>query len=423
MNHDPHGCDELRAWSRRRFLQGAAGLGALGATPGVLPRFVRNLAGSGQRDTLVYIFLRGGIDGLSTVVPYTDGDYYAARPTLAVAAPGQTDGCLDLDGFFGLNPNAAPLMPAWSDGRLAFVHASGSTDPTRSHFEAFRKMELGVPNQSLFSVSEGWMARHLIETPSLAGGSLRCATIQDIMPLSLAGAPQTLPIPDFGAYELPGDPATLTDRKATLGLMYGSEAAPVGPSALDALGTFELLDGFDLGGYVPANGAVYPDTDFGQAIRQTAAVIKADLGVEVLMVELNGFDHHNEQGPIQGRLADLLDEVSKSLAALYDDLGTAMDRTLVVAHSEFGRRVAENGSDGTDHGHGGVMMLMGSTVQGGQVHGSWPGLSAGALDQGDLAVTTDYRDVLGEVLTKRLDCPNLGAVFPNHTLSVPGVLA
>jgi uncharacterized protein (DUF1501 family) len=425
MTRDTTGCDEYRNWTRRRFL-GRAAIGAAATftsatwMPQVLCAGVPR--GGGGRDVLIYILLRGGIDGLSTVVPYGDGDLYLARPNLAVQPPGETDGAIDLDGFFGLNPVAAPLMGAWTAGRLAFVHAAGSPDPSRSHFDAFKKMEGGIANQSLSAITEGWMSRHLLNTPSLAGGPLRCLSVQDVLPTGLDGAPNTVPVNDLADYPFPGDPATEIARKATLASMFGSVPAPLGPAASNIMGTIDLLGTIDFTGYVPSGSAVYPQTDFGLAMSQCAALIKADVGAEVLMIELDGFDHHATLGPISGDLATLLDDLSRGLAAFDTDMGTGMDSIVVAAHSEFGRRVAENASAGADHGHGGIMLLMGGSVVGGQVHGSWPGLAPAFLDDGDLAMTTDYRDVMGEVLVKRIEEPDVGAVFPGHVVSFPGVI-
>ena len=431
MTSDPRhahvtGCDEYRDWSRRGFLRGAAlTAAATFAGPALLPRVLQAGAPRGAgRDVFVYILLRGGIDGLSTVVPYTDGDLYAARPNLAIAPPGQTDGALDLDGFFGLNPVAAPLLGSYSAGRLAFVHAAGSPDPSRSHFDAFQKMELGIPAQPLTAASEGWMARHLMVTPPLTADALRCMAVQEVLPVGLTGAPRTLPVPDLSDYAFPGDPLTAAARRATLEAMYGGLPAPLGSAALDTLATIDLLATVDVASYVPTAGASYPATDLGLGLQQCAALIKADVGVEVLMLELNGFDHHATQGPLDGDLAGLLDDLARSLAAFDVDMGPGMDGVTLAAHSEFGRRVAENASLGTDHGHGGLMLVMGGAhVLGGQVHGAWPGLDAASLDNGDLAVTTDYRDVLGEILAKRLQDVDLPTVFPGHTVSFPGVLA
>lgn len=423
MDRSPDGCDDLLRWTRRAFLKRAAAAAAAGvALPTLSPRVFAGTPGS-DRDVLLYILLRGGLDGLSTVVPYGDGALYAARPTIAVPPPGAVGGCLDLDGFFGLNPVAAPLLPAFVEGRLAFVHAAGSPDPTRSHFLAFEKMEAGTPAQPLSAAGQGWLSRHLLGTAGPTSSAVRCASLREVLPQGLFGAPATVPASDLGAVVFPGDPASAPLRKATLEAMYAGAPDPLGPAALTSLHATDLFGAVDFAGYAPANGARYPDTDLGGQLAQCAALIKADAGVEVLMVEVDGFDHHADQGPLDGALALLLDDVARSLAAFDQDIGAGMDRVIVAAHSEFGRRVAENASLGTDHGHGGLILLLGGHVAGGQVHGSWPGLHPAALADGDLAITTDYRDVMGEILTKRLGNTDLSFVFPQHVPSVPGVIA
>jgi uncharacterized protein (DUF1501 family) len=426
------GCAEYGGWSRRQFLRGA-GLGA-GAVLGAPLWFPRVLAAQGAgapgdgaqaagRDVLVYVFLRGGIDALSFVPPYADGDYYVARPTLGVPPPGAPGGALDLDGFFGLLPAAAPLYPAFAQGRLAFVHAAGTTDHTRSHFEAFKKVEFGIPSLPSGTVHEGWLARHLQLVAPLADGPLRAAALREVLPLALVGAPRTLPISDPATFVFPGDPATATLRKAALASMYAAGPAPLGPAALDTLGSIELLEAVDFDA-PPQHGAAYPNSPFGQQLRACATLIRERVPVEALMIDYLGFDHHSDQGPLDGDLALMSNDLARGLAAFDKDLGSLMDGVTLVAHSEFGRRVGQNASAGADHGHGGLLLALGGHVLGGQVHASWPGLSAGALDDGDLAVTTDLRDVLGEILVKRLGAApaDLPAIFPGHTTVHPGLV-
>lgn len=415
--------------TRRALLRGAA-LASV-ALPGgmsALPRVVLGGApggGSGgePRDVLVHVLLRGGMDGLTTCVPYGDAHLYSARPTLAIQPPGAPNGALDLDGFFGLAPAAAPLLVPWSNGHLAIVHAAGSPDPTRSHFEAFARMELGIPLQPLGSQSNGWLARHLASVAPLGASPLRAAALVDAMPLTLAGAPQTLPIPDPSQYAFPGSSATAALRELLMHSMYAAAQPPLSSIALDTIGTIHLLSSIDFASYAPAGGADYPAaSELALGLKRSAALIKAKVDVECLMLELGGWDLHNQLGPIEGEMALLLDELSRSLEAFYLDLGGEIERVIVVVMSEFGRRVAENGSAGLDHGHGNAMLLLGGHVAGGQVHGTWPTLAPAALDQGDLAITTDYRDVLAEILSKRLGNAALEQVFPNHVAQFPGVI-
>jgi uncharacterized protein (DUF1501 family) len=370
---------------------------------------------------IVHVLLRGGMDGLTLCVPWGAPELYAARPTLAVPPPGQPNGALDLDGFFGLAPAAAPLLVPWNAGHLAIVHACGSTDPTRSHFDGLARMELGIPGQPLTAIQSGWLARHLASVPPLAQGALRSLAVHFLMPRTLLGADQALPIPDLAAFGFPGDPATSAGRRLVLTDMYASQPKPLGPAAEASLAAIDLLGQIDFAGYLPANGAAYGSTQFARELKQVAALLSADVGVEAVFLEMDGWDTHAAQGPLAGRLADLLADLTQGLAAFDQDLHGRVDFVVVVM-SEFGRRVAENASAGTDHGHGNCMLVMGDAVAGGQVLTQWPGLAPQNLDHGDLAVTIDYRDVLAEILEKRAGNTALGTVFPNHVPSFPGVI-
>lgn len=408
------------------FLGGTGGMMAVvGTAPGI--GRAASLARGGQRDVLVHVFLRGGMDGLTTVVPYfEDPALYNARQNIAIRPPGEPDGAIDLDGSFGLAPAAAPLMTPYSNGHLAIVHAAGSTDPTRSHFESFQHMELGIPEQPLGTAFDGWLARHLQSVDPTGDGFLRAVGVNSVTPLTLAGAPATLPIRDLSEFDFPGNPNTLAERRAAVSAMYDGEPPPLGPAAVSSFGAIDLLNGIDFENYVPAGGAVYPQTEFGQQMLETAALIKSDNDVEAVMLELGGWDLHNQLGPINGAMAQLLDELTRSLEAFYLDMGTGMDCITVLVMSEFGRRVEENSSLGADHGHGNAILVMGgSHVAGGQVlRDPWPGLDPGDLDNGSLAITTDYRDVVSEILVKRMASPDVGFVFPNYSPPAiwPGVL-
>ncbi|MEM6671939.1 MAG: DUF1501 domain-containing protein [Planctomycetota bacterium] len=412
-------CAEYSRISRRRFLGSAA---IAGAAPLVVPRVAFASGRGTPRPTLVGIFLRGAIDGLSFVVPYGDADLYAARPGLAVAPPGATDGALDLDGFFGLNPNAAELMPAYQSGALAFVQACGSTDPSRSHFSAMRTMETGTPDDPQSNEASGWLARHLQSVSPTGAGDLRAISVDDLVPRVLALAPNALPIPDPSSFEFPGNPTTAAQRRSTIEHAYAATIPPLAPAAASTLAGIDLLASVDFAGYVPANGATYPASPFGQALQSIATLIKAGVGLEVAHYDYGGWDHHNDQGPITGTLATMLADLSAGLNAFYLDLSGIQDRYLLYAKSEFGRRVAQNGNLGTDHGSGGVMLAMGHRVQGNQVHGNWPTLAPNQLDQGDLRVETDYRDVIAEILATGLGGTDLPYVFAGHTPAPVGVV-
>jgi uncharacterized protein (DUF1501 family) len=407
--------------SRRALLGGSSALAAATALGGT----ARAARAGGTRPVVVQVFLRGAMDGLTTVVPYADGELYAARPTLAIAPPGPGDGARDLDGFFGLAPAAAPLLTPWSDGRLAIVHAAGSIDPTRSHFDAFVRMEYGDPALPPGTVSNGWLARYLEATRALATSPLRAVGAGDLMPRALDGALGALPIPDLATFSFPGRPATAARRAAVLVDTHARTPPPVGPAGLGTLASIGILAGIDFAGYAPANGAEYPATPFGARLRSVAALVKAQVGVEVVTLDLDGWDLHAELGPVAGAMALLLDELARGLEAFYLDLLGHLDDYVLVCLSEFGRRVAENSSAGTDHGHGNALFVMGGGVAGGQVLAAWPGLTPDVLDSGDLAVTIDYRDVLGEILALRcgLGATELGALFPQHAFAFSGVIA
>ncbi len=425
--HECHGCREFQEWSRRRFL-GVSGsaFGALLAGPAWLPRIVLAQNERSDRDVLVVVFLRGGMDGLTSVVPYGDSNLYSPtlRPTLAIQPPGSPNGAVDLDGFFGLAPAMAPLLPAFQSGQLAMVHASGSPDPTRSHFDAFSYMEFGIPLQPLATFT-GWLARHLQVMPPLGDGLLRAIAVTDLIPKMLAGAPATLPIPNPAEFDFPGRLASAAQRREVLDEAYTTASPPLPGAVQSTLATIDLLATIDFDNYQPAPGAAYPETQLGNAMRSIAALIKAEVGVEAATTELSGWDTHNQQGPLSGDMAVLMDDLSRSLAAFHVDMQNQMNGLVVMAMSEFGRRADENGSDGTDHGHGNCMFVMGGYINGGQVLANWIDgalLHPDLLYEGDsLQVTIDYRDIVAEIVQNRLGNANLAAVFPNFIPTFRGI--
>jgi uncharacterized protein (DUF1501 family) len=423
MSADPlttRGCREYAALSRRSFLRRAgAGVAAVAALPAWLPRVA--FGAGGDRDVLVQVFLRGGMDGLTTCVPYGDGELYRRRPTLAIRPPGGAGGAIDLDGFFGLAPAARPLLPPYRAGHLAFVHATGAPDPTRSHFDAMQLMEFGVPGIPVGSVATGWLARHLLSMSPAGSDLLRALAMDIVLPNTLAGAPATVPAPDPDRLAFPGRATTVTYRRQVLSHMYAAAPEPLRRAAGDSLDTIDLLSRVDFVGYAPAPGAAYPDTVFGQKLRSTAALIKAEVGVECVTLDLGGWDHHSQEGPLTGAMARLLDELSRALGAFYVDMGAGIATVTLIVMSEFGRRVSENASGGADHGHGNCMILMGGGIAGGRVLARWPGLALDQLDRGDLAITIDYRDVLAEVLTRRLGNTRPDLVFPGYTPTIHGI--
>ena len=414
MSHADTRCTAI-GFSRRSLLQGSA---ALAGTS--LARTGSAAAGSATRPVLIQVFLRGGMDGLTTVAPYGDPFLYSQRPRLAIQPPGQVHGAVDLDGFFGLAPAAAPLMTPYGNGHLAIVHAMGSTDATRSHFEAFSLMEYGDPSLAPGVISTGWAARYLESMTTPSSGDLRGIGVGTILPYTLRGAPKTLPIANLANFDFPGLELSAAERRAHLAAAYALRRPGVADPALDTMELFGL-GGIDFANYVPENGAQYTSSNFGARLRHSAALIKADFGVEVISIDLFGWDLHLGLGPIDGAMAGLLDNLTRNLEAFYLDMLGHLDDYVVVVLSEFGRHVRTNGSAGVDHGHGNAMFVMGRNIVGGQVIANWPGLHPSDQDQGDLAITIDYRDILGEVLVGCLGVTDLAPIFPGYTLTPRGV--
>jgi uncharacterized protein (DUF1501 family) len=356
------------------------------------------------------VFLRGAADGLNLVVPYGDKEYYAARPTLAVAQPkaGDANAALDLDGFFGLHPSLAPLSDLYRARALAIVHAVGSPDPTHSHFDAQDFMERGTPGEK--AITTGWLGRHLQQLQTSNASPFRAVGIGPIVQSALRGPISAAALQSIADVRLQGDTRKVQQFQAALSTLYeGDGFVQVnGRQALQALRDLAQLPT----NYTPANRAKYPEGTFGKAMATVAQLIKSNLGLEVACVDLGGWDMHVQEDAQFARLAE---EFAKGLAAFYADLQDQMKRITLVTMTEFGRRVQENSNRGTDHGHGGVMFVLGDNVNGGKVYGDWPTLSKEKLyGPGDLEITTDFRDVLGEIVQKRLGNSNLAMVFPKY---------
>jgi uncharacterized protein (DUF1501 family) len=361
------------------------------------------------RDILVCIFQRGAADGLNALVPHGDSDYYAQRSTIAVPAPGNPGGAIDLDGFFGLHPALSPLKPIYDAGDLALVHATGVPHGSRSHFSAQGLVERGVDDKA--GPDTGWLGRHLALSATASNSAFPVIAISGNVPVSLMGAAAPLAISNLNDFSFDqgiidsGYPAVLAD-------LFRSPLPFFGP-AQAALSAMDELQAANLSAITPDNGAVYPTTAIGDKLKQVSQLIKSTLPVEVICLDSDGWDHHeNLPNYIQQSLAELAD----AMGAFYTDMGTQMQRITVLVHTEFGRRVAENASAGTDHGTGSLAYLLGGGVNGGQVVSSWPGLDLPNLEMGeDLKITTDLRTVLSELLTKRLGGTDISAVFPGFT--------
>lgn len=358
---------------------------------------------------LVPIFLRGGADGLNMAVPHGDAEYYALRRTLAIPRPGRgPNAALDLDGRFGLHPALAAWHPLYREGRLAVLHAVGRERNTRSHFEEQDAWETARPNELR---ADGWLNRYLALHDG--SGPIRAISIGGDLPRILQGAVPVQAVRRLEELRL----QTGNDREArTTTALRGAYAAAGGALAdrgAEALEALRVLGAIDPARYVPAPNARYPEGDLAQQLRQAAQLIKADIGLEVLELELGGWDTHQNQGAVDGEHARLMRTLAEAVAAFVRDLEALATEILVVTVSEFGRTAAENGTLGTDHGHGNCVFAVGAGLAGGQVHGRWPGLARAALHEGrDLVHTTDYRAVIRDVLVHHMGCPDIASVLP-----------
>jgi uncharacterized protein (DUF1501 family) len=402
---------------------GAFALVSLGFAPSFLAR-TAFAAGSGRAKQLIAIFQRGAVDGLNMIVPYGEADYYRARPSIAIQRPNAPEGAIDLDGFFGFNPRLSPLKPLWDSRDLAIIHACGSPDATRSHFDAQDYMESGTPGVK--STSDGWLNRYLQARKEETESAFRAVALSPQLPRLLQGHAPALAMSQIAQFGIRGGQGDMMSN--SFEAQYAAAADQVlngvGREAFSAMKTLKVADPSR---YQPANGAQYPNGPFGQALRQIAQLAKSDVGLEVAFADIGGWDTHVNQGNAQGQLANRLDDFSRSLAALVTDLGDRMADTVVLTMSEFGRAVSENGNRGTDHGHGNAMLVIGGGLRGGKVYGKWPGLATERRYEGrDLAVTTDFRDVFGEIVVRHLGLANPQPVFPGYTVTAakfPGLFA
>jgi uncharacterized protein (DUF1501 family) len=447
--------------SRRVFLKsGALALASLGMVPGFGPRFLRDVAfaaepssasrKNGGKKTLICIFMRGAVDGLSMVAPHGDPAYYTLRSTGpgGIALPRTGEGAvLDLDGTFGLHPALGALLPIYKSGHMAPIHAVGSPNATRSHFDAQDYMESALPGDK--SAADGWLARAIANCPEdartraakIERARIRSVSMTAQMPRSLAGDASALSIADlsdFGVGKITpvamsrgrkaaASPTTTTDPASSFESLYAGAVGDVlhgtGQETFDAL---RLLNSIDPTHYTPARGATYPRGRLGESLKGIAQLIKADVGLEIAFAEAGGWDTHVNQGAAQGQLSRRLQELGESMAALWTDLGDRMSDVTILTMSEFGRTARQNGDGGTDHGHGTCFLAMGGNVVGGRVLGQWPGLAPEQLHEGrDLAVTTDFRSIFGEIASRHLGITNLDAVFPgfdNNPKNFRGVM-
>ncbi|NUQ22004.1 MAG: DUF1501 domain-containing protein [Gemmatimonadaceae bacterium] len=414
---------------RRVFLKsGALAL----VTIGLSPRFLRRAAllaetrAAARGKTLICLFQRGAADALNVLVPFGDPHYYDLRPTIAIGAPSRDGGerAIDLDGFFGLHPSLAALAPLYQRGMLAPVHAVGSPSSTRSHFDAQDFMETAAPDMK--SVRDGWLNRLLVASNAesnarLAGAAdghgasaLRGIALAMQHPRVVDGPAPTVALRSLEELRVRAQGA---DAARLEQLYQTMDADLVHGDGSDAAEATKILRAVDPDKYAPANGAQYPNSDFGRRLRQIAQLVKADVGMEIAFADVGGWDTHVNQGAATGQLASRLDDFGSAIAALVTDLGDRMGDVVILTMSEFGRMARENGNRGTDHGHAGAMFVIGGNVRGGKVHGRWPGLAPEQLHEGrDLALTTDFRAVFAEVATRHMGAARSDALFPGYTM-------
>ena len=416
--------------NRRFFLKsGSIALASVGmslSAPSFLERVVLGreaMGGGGRRKILIAIFQRGAVDGLNMVVPFGESNYYELRPSIAIPKPaaGNAESAINLDGFFGLHPSMSPFKSLWDSQRLAIVHASGSPDNSRSHFDAQDYMESATPGVK--STGDGWLNRYLQAKKAADNSSFRAVSLTRNMPRVLMGRAPSVAMANLSEFSIRAGKSS-QDVQNGFEAIYAQQnkdvLAKTGRETFDAV---NYLKNAHPAQYKPENGAVYPTNQFGNSLRQIAQLIKADVGLEIAFTDMGQWDTHVNQGNSRGQLANLLQQFSSGIAALYQDLGQRMDDVVILTMSEFGRTVRENGNRGTDHGHANAMFVMGNSVRGGKVYGRWPGLKNDQLFEGrDLALTTDFREVFGEIAIRHLGLTDLKSVFPGYHLTRPNRL-
>jgi uncharacterized protein (DUF1501 family) len=397
-------------FTRRLFIKSAGlGLFALGLPPSFLVR-AAEVEKSKRGKILVVVFQRGGMDGLNAVVPFKDRSYYSLRPSIAVAEPASGESrAIDLDGFYGLHPGLAALKPIFDKGQLAIVQATGSPDNTRSHFDAQDYMELGTPG--IKATPDGWLNRLLAEDKS--ANPLRAVALTQRLPRILVGPAPTLTLTSVEEFRL-RDPLQAPELQK----LYANVKDPLlrqeGGNLFEAMNVLNKVQAT----LPPAASEGYPNGRFGTSLKQISRLIKANVGLEIAFAEIEGWDTHVNQGGATGQMANRLKDLADGLAAFHRDLGDRLDDVVLLTLSEFGRTARENGNRGTDHGHANVMFVMGGKIKGGKVYGRWPGLDPAALYEGrDLSLTTDFRAVCGEVLSRHLGQKDLKKVFPGYDFS------
>jgi uncharacterized protein (DUF1501 family) len=404
----------LTGITRRGFMKnGALALIGTSTIPSFLERSVMAevITAAANHKKLVVLFQRGAADGLNIVVPYQEKSYYDMRSSIAI----QKNQVIDLDGFFGLHPSMASFKPLYDQGHLAIVHAAGSPSTSRSHFDAQDYMESGTPDVKI--TPDGWLNRALQAEDMAAKRNqtaFRAVALGTQVPRTLEGPIPAIAVASVADFSVGGRGTTTSPISNAFQAMYDEST----DSLLHGTGdeTFEavkMLKAANPAQYQPQNGANYPNTPFGNSLKQIAQLLKANLGVEAAFSDIGGWDTHQNQGNVSGQLASRLQEFSDSIAAFWMDMGNDTENITLVTMSEFGRTARQNGTGGTDHGHANVMFVLGGQVKGGKVYGKWPGLGPDQLNEGrDLKVTTDFRNVLAEAAYRSLGARNLEVIFP-----------
>ncbi len=411
-------CDELARMrvSRRTLLGASAGLaGACAVFGGAEVRASAAAVGLAPASSvLVVLSLRGAADGLSLVVPHGDPVYYQARPNIAVPA----DQLLARDAMFGLHPSLSPLLPMWQTGKLAAIHATGLPAPNRSHFAAMEEVEDASAGSS---ARVGWLNR-LIGLDAITSPVQAVGLGSGVLPTSLTGPAGAMAANNVDAISIAGtDGSAALLRRKSLNTLWGTDASVLGRAARDTFASVDAFAPVANGSDVPANAAVYPRGELGDALAHAARIVRGDIGVQVITVDQGDWDMHTGLGTLEwGRMKDNAAIFASALASFFTDIGTYADKVTVVMLSEFGRRIAENANYGLDHGYGNVMFLAGAGVIGGRYYGTWPGLTNS--EDADLTVTTDYRTVLSEVVRARFSV-DATQVFPGFAGAPLGVVA
>ena len=391
----------------------------------VAPKFLHQFANAAaltdnkaKKKILITIFQRGAVDGLNMVVPHGESEYYNLRSSIGIPKRNQTDGAVNLDGFFGLHPSLKPLESFWQNKQLAIVHSAGSPDNSRSHFDAQDYMESGTPGNK--GTKDGWLNRVLQETKTDKDSPFRAVSMTQQLPRSLYGRAPSIAMTNLSDFAINAGVYTQS-AQGGFEAIYQQNADNLSATGKETFEAVNFLKQANPAQYKPENGARYPNNPFAQSLLQIAQLIKANVGLEVAFTDTPGlnFDTHPNECFSRGQIANLIGGFGQAIAAFATDLGKRMDDVVILTMSEFGRTARENGTRGTDHGHANAMFILGNSVKGGKVYGDWKGLSNDNLYEGrDLAVTTDFRDVLGEVAFKHLGNKNLEKVFPNYSASV-----